>query len=137
MKEILFKYFVPTDTLYIELSKNRSNVGDIEYQDNVILFRDEKTENITGIEILNFNSFKENVIKVSDTEVKELTEPFRFVRMFISLQDIRGTDEFDKTLEAWGYKKIRMKKVIKELNIPFRSNLIKLRRINELNLQEC
>ena len=101
MKKIEIKYFLPEDVAYITLSKNKSSIGDEEYQPDVILYRNDNE--LVGIEIQNFYSGKIDKIKVSDKDAIDFTIPFRVCRMFISLQDIMDTDkkQFEETLAAW------------------------------------
>ena len=123
MRRMIFNYEPEGDVLFIQVKSKKSMVGDMEYQKWVILFRDEKNNDLVGIEILNFKTFKENKIQISKKKCMEFATPFDFLKKAISMLDIIGTYEFDNLMEVWGYKKVsRAKKAEPEtdkINIPF------------------
>jgi uncharacterized protein YuzE len=98
------KYFSEEDVLYIPLSDKKSLIGDEDFQDNVILYKIDNE--VVGIEIQNFSEFKETTLRISNKKVLDLTEPFKAIKMVISLFDIIEDDpkQFKDTLEAWGFK---------------------------------
>jgi len=101
-KEIIFKYFSPSDILYIQFVNKKQSIGDEEFQDEVILFRDPNSKEVISVEIINFiKSFKDNFIQITKTEAKDFYKEFRFLRAIISLQDIILSDpeEFEKTMK--------------------------------------
>ena len=107
---LFFNYSITTDNLYIQLSDKKSSVGHDDFQDNVILYRDE-SKKIVGIEILNFNNLKESLIKLGKNERIDFSEPFQKIRMLISLRDIMFADpeQFEDTLKQWGIQIIKEK----------------------------
>lgn len=118
MKDINFKYFFPTDILYIELSDRKSPVGDQDFQDNVILYKALKSKKVLSVEILHFKDFKKNHIQISQNKAIDFSGPFRFLRAFLSLQGIIITEpeEFKRIMSIWGYK---IKKLENEIDLPW------------------
>ena len=110
MKNLLLKYFSPEDVLYIQLGNKKSSIGDEEFQEDVVLFRNpDNAKQVTGIEIQQFNEFKENYIQIDKKIRIDFAEPLKKIRMLISLRDIMFTDpkQFEETLEQWGIKIIK------------------------------
>ena len=105
MKQIT--YYFKQDIVYISLSADESTIGDEDFQDGVILLRDQES-NIVGIEIIDFTSFKEDKIRASEEECWDLSKVFLEIRMLISLRDImfsyyeKEKREFEDTCKAWG-----------------------------------
>lgn len=106
MKPFVFKYFFPTDNLYIQIGRKKSACGDDEFQDDIVLFRDIKTSELVGIDIMHFSKSKTSKIKTSEGSGIDFTIPFRLIKALVSLEDIRlsDPDEFEKVLAIWGYK---------------------------------
>lgn len=127
------RYFFPSDNLYIELSNKKSPLGDEEFQDDVILHRDPKSNEIVGIEILHFKDFTKlnNYVQISKNKVIDMSTHFRFLRAFISLQDIMfiDPDEFEKIMIGWGYKKIKNQKLQNQINLCFDQRKARTKRI--------
>jgi len=100
------KYFFDEDVLYITLGKEKSLIGDEDYQENVVLYR--YNRKVVGVEIHNFTTFNETLIKISSTETLNLAEPFKRIKMVISLRDIIIDDpqQFEETMKMWGFKKV-------------------------------
>lgn len=98
-------YFSGEDVAYLSLCDKKSMIGDEDYQDGVVLYRDEKGD-VVGIEILNFSLLKENKIQLSDKDYADFTTTFRELHMLISLRDIMIDDpkQFNDTCEEWGIK---------------------------------
>ena len=140
MKTLEFEYLVSSDILYIKLSRKKSSIGDEEFEDDVIIFREPKTKKILGIEILNFLKFSNNYIQISKKEGIDFTKPFNIVRAFALLQEnfIENPTEFDKTIkeifENWGYKLNKLKSPAQypnKFDIPFKEEL-KTKRLEQL-----
>ena len=99
------QYFVKENVLFISLCEEKSSMGDEDYQEGVVLYKDEKEHRkIVAIEVLNFTDFKENVIRVSDEQSIDFTSAFRQLRMLISLRDIMFEDQqqFLSICKEWG-----------------------------------
>lgn len=112
MKHLLLKYFSPEDVLYIQLGSKKASIGDEEFQEDVILFRNpESTKQVLGIEIQQFTEFKDNYLQINKNERIDFSEPLKKIRMLISLRDIMFDDpkQFEETLEQWGIKIIKKK----------------------------
>jgi uncharacterized protein YuzE len=112
------KYFFDEDILYIPLSKEKSLIGDEDYQDNVVLYKHNKK--VVGIEIHGFSSFQETLIKISSSETLNLAEPFKRIKMVISLRDIIIEDpqQFEENMKMWGFRKVEsISKSIPEIGL--------------------
>lgn len=114
MKELI--YFSVEDVAYISFCDKKSMIGDEDFQDGVVLYRDTKN-NIIGIEILNFSVFKENKIQLSESEFADFSTTFKELHMLISLKDIMENDpeQFNATCKEWG---INVQLIGKNLNPP-------------------
>ncbi len=113
MKKYTMKYFFNEDVLFIPLCDDKSPVGDEDFQENVVLYKDTNdTQKVVSIEILNFSNFKEDKIKIGSDKTFDFTNLFKPVRMFLSLRDIMFDDpeQFEETLKIWGFKKVSKKK---------------------------
>lgn len=135
-KELILKYFSPSDILYIQFVNKKQSIGDEEFQDEVILFRDPNSKEVIGVEIINFTkSFKDNFIQITKTEAKDFHKEFRFLRAIISLQNIILSDpeEFEKTMEIWGYKRIKQSSFGSDkIELPFDCSKVKTKLLSEL-----
>jgi len=135
-KSLILKYFSPSDILYIQFVNKKQSIGDEEFQDGVILFRDSNSKEVIGVEIINFRkSFKDNFIQITKTEAKDFYKEFRFLRAIMSLQDIMISDpeEFEKTMEIWGYKRIKQSSFESDkIELPFDCSKIKTKLLSEL-----
>lgn len=122
---IKITYFSNEDVLFIPLKDKTSSVGDEDYQEGVVLFRDKKNE-VVAIEIQHFSTFKKNKISICDDCTLDLKDVFLKVRMLISCRDIYETDplQLEETLKEWGMN-IKKDKKEKDLtkNIHFEVNL--------------
>lgn len=117
------KYFLEEDVLFIPLNNKKSPIGDEDYQDNVVLYKDIKNPSeINSIEILNFSNFEGNIIQIDKDKAIDFSEQFRPVRMFISLKDIMYNDptQFEETLKIWGFKKVKEETPSKSFSVPTR-----------------
>jgi hypothetical protein len=123
-EKLLLKYFSPSDNLFIHFAPKTNSVGEMEHQEDVILYKE--NEEIKAIEILHFREFKGAKLQISSNEVWDFDEVFKPLRMVISLEDILGTDEFERTCEAWNLK---VTNIVPEnkggKEIPFDASLIK------------
>jgi len=108
MKNITITYFSNEDVLFIPVSDEKSPIGDEEYQDDVVLFRNTNDE-ITGIEIQKFSLFKENKIKIGKHHHIDFKDTFTKVRMLMSCRDIMFSDpkQFEQTMKEWGIEIIK------------------------------
>lgn len=90
----------------------------------MVIFRDQGTNEITGIEILNFSYYKEDFVQITKKKALRFTTPFKIIRMIKSLKDIWGTEEYEDTLKEWGFRKIDKDSIkvtaknIEEMNVP-------------------
>ena len=129
-------YFFKEDVAYISLCDRKSSVGDEDFQDGVVLYRDSKGK-ATGIEILSFSNFKESKIILSASKSIDFTTTFRELHMLISLRDIMFDDpvQFESTRKEWG---IRVQKISSKLNQSPSINVpISPKDIPDLTLTEC
>ena len=113
MKDIILTYYSDEDILSIQFSNKKSPIGSNEFQDGVSIFRNpnDKKE-IFSIEIVDFSHFIGDEIEVEDNRKINFANVFKKVRMFHSLRDIIGTEEFEETLEMWSFKKVGNKSLI-------------------------
>ena len=105
MKQFIFKYFFPTDNLYIQIGKKKSLCGDDEFQDDIVLFRDRDTSELVGINIMHFTKSKIDRIQTTKNGGIDFSFPFRLIKVLVSLEDIRETEpeEFERNLKIFGY----------------------------------
>jgi uncharacterized protein YuzE len=120
-----FNYFFEEDVLYIPLGNDKSPIGDEDFQNSVVLYKlDEK---VVGIEIQKFSKFKEDQIIIGQSDVLDLTIPFKRLRMVISLRDIIRTDpeQFQETMKIWGFEKLNdIPKLSSKYDISFKGKEI-------------
>lgn len=88
MSDITLEYYDDSDTLFIALSDKRSLTGDQEYQNGIVLFRDEKSHEVIGIEIIDFSSLNENKIQISKSEALDMSKPFSIIKTAINFKKI-------------------------------------------------
>jgi len=114
--KITLKYFPPTDNLYIQFGNKKSAVGDDDFQDDIMLFRDSKTGRIFGIEIMEFSKFEGNYIQISENEVMDFSIPFTFIRkMIIYFKELTNLQnkifpepkEVEEFMKICGYDKFK------------------------------
>lgn len=103
MKQITLSYFSLEDVLFINISKEKSVIGDQEFQEDVILYRG-TDKKVIGIEVQKFTEFKESKIQINQNRTVDMSVPFNKIRMLISLRDIMFSDpiQFEETLKEWG-----------------------------------
>jgi hypothetical protein len=110
MKDVILTYYSDEDILFIQFSNKKTPIGSNEFQEGVTIFRNpnDKKE-IFSIEIVDFSHFVGDELEVEKTRKINFASVFKKVRMFHSLRDIIGTEEFEETLKMWGFKKVENK----------------------------
>ncbi len=96
--EIDIKYSVESDNLYVALCDERSHYGSMEYQDNVILFKNREKGNIIGFEILNFKNFNEKAIQFDETTKIVFKKQFDSLKSLIYAFESKS--KFPEVLES-------------------------------------
>lgn len=104
-------YLVPADNLFIALSSKRTPVGSEEFQDGVVLYRDEKSSKVIGVEIMYFKMFKDDFIQIAEDEFLDMTQLFKIIRTIISIAEISSIDRntYESLMRKMGWQKSRRK----------------------------
>lgn len=120
MNNIIFKYYYEEDNLYIQFSRKKSPIGDEEFQDGVILFRDNKGI-LVGIEIYNYSDFTETKIKIDSSKYVDFKEPFGLIKQFITVAELRESypQLWKEFLENSGFEKVKEKDKTSPIKIRF------------------
>ncbi len=112
MKILRFKYFFPTDNLFIQTSEKKSPIGTDDFQYDVVLFREDKTNDIVGIDISHFMEFDEDRIQISKEEAIDFQREFKVLRELIKLQkDIINQQDQDMVFPHYSLEKSSPKAV--------------------------
>lgn len=111
-----FRYCVHIDNLYISFSDKKSMIGSEEYQSGAVLYRDSNTNDIIGIEIINFSDFNEDRVQISENDALDLTVPFKFLKGVIQFHELEEYDPkaFENVLSQWGFHRVHISKQEKE-----------------------
>jgi uncharacterized protein YuzE len=100
MKDII--YFFKEDVAYISLCDEKSMIGDEDFQEGVVLYKNNSND-IIGIEILNFTTFQENKIQLAENKFLDFTKTFKELHILISFRDIiDDPEQFLATCKEWG-----------------------------------
>lgn len=106
--EIDIRYSLEVDNLFVALCDERSSFGSMNYQDDVIIFKNRDNGRIVGFEILHFKEFGETEIIFGEGKTANFGELFNLLKFNIYRYELNrksSTVFAELVMKLWGTKK--------------------------------